>query len=291
MRLCHEPNITDRNETVILMKEKILFILLLFISISHSVMAQGDLLIFPKRIAFKGIQNRTQNINLTNIGKDTATYKLSYNQIKMDEDGKFNPIVEPELNQRFASPYLRFYPRVVTLAPNESQTVKIQLIKTDELLEGEYRSHLYFRSVAKNRVLGQDDSTLKSNGLNINLTPVYGITIATIITIGETTSAVHLTNLLFSKSQDGISTLSLDFNLSGTRSCYGDIQVNYISPEGITTSAANIKGFAVYTPGNLRRTKIKLRTDPKTDFSKGQLQVVYSDQEIGTKYAEANLQL
>lgn len=283
--------ISELNETVIPMKEKILLILLLLISISHSVIAQGDLLIFPKRIAFEGIQIKTQNINLTNIGKDTATYKLSYNQIKMDEDGKFIPIEEPELNQRFASPYLRFYPRIVTLAPHESQTVKIQLIRTDELQQGEYRSHLYFRSVPKNSVLGEGDPVHKSAGLSINLTPVYGISIANIITIGATESAVQLTNMLFSKSQDGTPTLSLDFNRSGIGSCYGDIQVNYLSPEGTISSVATIKGFAIYTPGNLRRAKIKLRTDPKTTYSKGQLQVIFSTQEPGLKYAEASLQL
>jgi hypothetical protein len=278
------------NETMISMKEKILLILLLFLSISHSVMAQGDLLIFPKRITFEGIQNRTQNINLTNIGKDTATYKLSYNQIKMDQDGKFISIEEPESDQHFASPYLRFYPRMITLAPNESQIVKIQLIKTNELQQGEYRSHLYFRAVPKNKVLDKDP-THKSDGLSINLTPVYGLSIANIITIGEANTTVLLSNLLFSKSQDGISTLSLDFNRSGNRSCYGDIQVNHISPEGITTSAATIKGFAVYTPGNLRRTTIKLSTTTKTDYTKGQLQVIYSAQEPSIKYAEATLRL
>jgi hypothetical protein len=273
------------------MKEKISLILLLFLSISHSTKAQGDLLIFPKRIAFEGIQNRTQNINLTNIGKDTATYKLSYNQIKMDQDGKFISIEEPESDQHFASPYLRFYPRMITLAPNESQIVKIQLIKTNELQQGEYRSHLYFRAVPKNKDLEKEDSINKSNGLSINLIPVYGLSIANIITIGEATTTVQLSNLLFSKSQDDIATLSLDFNRSGNRSCYGDIQVNHISPEGITTSAATIKGFAVYTPGNLRRTSIKLSTSTKTDYTKGQLQIIYSAQEPSSKYAEAILRL
>jgi hypothetical protein len=273
------------------MKEKILLILFLFLCISHSVKAQGDLLIFPKRVVFEGIQNRTQNINLTNIGKDSATYKLSYIQIKMDQDGKFIPIEEPGPDQHFASPYLRFYPRMITLAPKESQTVKIQLIKTNEMLEGEYRSHLYFRAVPKNYVLEKEGPAHKSDGLSINLTPVYGLSIANIITIGETNMAVQLSNLLFSKSEDGVPTLSLDFIRSGNMSCYGDIQVNHISSEGITTSVATVKGFAVYTPENLRRTKIKLNPIPETDYTKGQLQVIYTPQIKGIKYAEATLRL
>ncbi|WKL43878.1 molecular chaperone [Flavobacterium sp. ZE23DGlu08] len=272
------------------MKEKIILLLLLFLPFAGPLMAQGDLMIFPKRIVFEGIQNRTQNINLSNVGKDTATYKLSYSEIKMDQDGKFIAIEEPETDQHFASPYLRFYPRMVTLAPNESQTVKIQLIKTDELQQGEYRSHLYFRAVPKNKVLEKEDPAHKPEGLSISITPVFGISIANVITIGESTTAVTLSNLVVERSEDGI-TLSLDFNRNGNRSCYGDIQVNHISAAGITTSAASVKGFAVYTPGILRRTKMKLSTVQKTDYTKGQLQVIYSAQDKGKKYAEATLRL
>lgn len=272
------------------MKDKFLRLLLLFLPLTAPLMAQGDLMIFPKRIAFHGIQNRVQNINLSNVGKDTATYKLSYSEIKMDQDGKFIAIEEPEPDQRFASPYLRFYPRMITLAPNESQTVKIQLIKTNELQQGEYRSHLYFRAVPKNKVLRNEVPDHKPEGLSISITPVFGISIANIITIGESTTAVTLSNLAVQQSEEGI-TLSLDFNRSGNTSCYGDIQVNHISSEGITTSAATVKGIAVYAPGNLRRTKIKLTTDQKIDYTKGQLQVIYSAQDKGMKYAEATLHL
>jgi hypothetical protein len=272
------------------MKEKISLLLLLFLSFSCPIIAQGNLMIFPKRISFDGIQNRMQIINLSNVGKDTATYKMSYNQIKMDENGKFISIEEPEPNQRFASPYLRFYPRTITLAPNGSQTVKIQLIKTNELQQGEYRSHLYFRAVPKNKVLGKEEPTHKPDGLNISLKPVFGISIANIITTGETYVAVTLSNLEIQHSEQEI-ILSLDFNRSGNSSCYGDIQVNHISATGNITSAATLKGFAVYAPGNLRRTKIQLITTANIDYTKGQLQVIYSTQDKSIKYAEASLRL
>lgn len=272
------------------MKDKFLLLLLLFLPFANSLMAQGDLMVFPKRITFEGIQNRVQDINLSNIGKDTATYKLSYSEIKMDEDGKFITIEAPEPDQRFASPHLRFYPRMITLAPNETQTVKIQLIKTNELQQGEYRSHLYFRAVPKTMVLKKEDPTSKPEGMSISITPVFGISVANIIIIGESTTAVSLSNLAVQQSEDGTS-LSLNFNRSGNRSCYGDIQVNHISPEGKTIPAAIVKGFAVYTPGNLRKTKIKLNTIPSVDYTKGKLQVVYSTQNQKTIYAEALLNL
>jgi hypothetical protein len=271
------------------MKDKFLLLLLLFLPFANSLMAQGDLMIFPKRITFEGIQNRVQNINLSNTSKDTATYKLSYSEIKMDEDGKFIAIEAPEPDQHFASPHLRFYPRMITLAPNESQTVKIQLIKTNELQQGEYRSHLYFRAVPKTKVLGKE-ATLKQEGMSISIKPVFGISIANVIIIGESTTTVTLSNLAVQQSVDG-SSLSLDFNRSGNRSCYGEIHVNHISPEGKITPAATIKGFAVYTPGNLRKTKIKLNTLPSVDYTKGKLQITYTTPNQVSTYAEAFLNL
>jgi hypothetical protein len=272
------------------MTKKSILILILFLFFSLSSLAQGDLMVFPKRIVFDGIQSRVQNLNLSNTGKDTATYRLTYNQIQMDEDGNFNTIEEPEKNQNFASPYLRYYPRTITLAPNESQVVKIQLIKTGELKEGEYRSHLYFRAVPKTKLLKIETTaidSMKPKGLEIQLTPVYGISISNIITIGTATTSVTLSDLVLLPSQ----VLFLNITRSGNHSAYGELNVNHISPAGISTNVSLIKGYAVYAPGTLRRTKIKLNSIPNIDYTKGKLQVTYYTPDHVAVYAEAFLNL
>jgi hypothetical protein len=275
------------------MKEKIILTVALFLSFSYPLIAQGNLLIFPKRIVFEGVQNRVKTINLANIGKDTATYKLSYNQIRMGIDGSFNPIKTPELDQKFASPNLRFYPRRITLAPNESQTVKIQLIKTNELKQGEYRSHLYFRGVPRASLLKKEDlnDAQKTKKISVNLTPVFGLSIANIITIGENTTKVQLTNLKVEATKDKGTILSLDFNRQGHQSAYGTIEVSYISTEGLKQKIALIKGFAIYSPGTLRQSKIVLENRPQIDYSKGALQVRFTSLDGLTLYAKANLAL
>ena len=272
------------------MTKKSILILILFFNFSIPLLAQGDLMVFPKRIVFDGIQSRVQNVNLSNTGKDSTTYRLSYNQIQMDEDGKFNQIEQPEENQKFASPHLRYYPRTITLAPNESQVVKIQLIKTSELKEGEYRSHLYFRAVPKTKLLENKTiamDTIKQKGLNILLTPVYGISIANIITIGAATTAVTLSDLVLVPTQ----VLSLNIYRSGNQSAYGELNVNHISPAGIITNVGLIKGYAVYAPGTLRRTKIQLSNIPNIDYTRGKLQVTYYTPDHVAVYAEAFLNL
>ena len=129
--------------------------------------------------------------------------------------------------------------------------------------------------------------TIQPKGLDIQLTPVYGISIANIITIGTSTTAVNLSNLALLPSQ----ILSLDINRTGNQSAYGELNINYISPEGISTNVGLIKGYAVYAPGNLRRTKIKLKTFPTVDYTKGKLQITYTTPNQVATYAEAFLNL
>ena len=119
----------------------------------YDVSAQGNLLITPRRVVFEG-NKRSFDLNLANIGSDTATYSISIVQIRMKEDGGFETITQPDPGQQFADRFIRFFPRSVTLGPNESQVVKVQLTKTNELTPGEYRSHFYFRAVPKMQPLG-----------------------------------------------------------------------------------------------------------------------------------------
>lgn len=121
--------------------------------------AQGDLLITPKRIIFDGAK-KYEEINLANIGTDTATYMITWVQFKMNDDGKFIQLSEQDSTLNFADKNIRYFPRTVTLGPKEAQSVKLQLIKKNELAPGEYRSHLYFRSMNQ-KVLGEENQKKK----------------------------------------------------------------------------------------------------------------------------------
>ena len=50
---------------------------------STEVKAQGDLLLYPKRIVFDG-STRSQTLSLVNNGSDTARYVISVVQIRME---------------------------------------------------------------------------------------------------------------------------------------------------------------------------------------------------------------
>ena len=107
----------------LLISQSIVIVCMLWVGCAH-LWAQGDLLIFPKRVVFEGKKN-VEQLTLANTGKDTATYNISFLEYRMTEEGQFEALIEPDSGQNFATSYLRVFPRKVVLAPNESQTVKV----------------------------------------------------------------------------------------------------------------------------------------------------------------------
>ena len=238
-------------------------------------MAQGDLLIYPKRITFEG-SGRTQQINLSNNGKDTARYVISVIQIRMKEDGSFETINQPDSGQHFADKYFRFFPRSVVLAPNEAQAIKIQLVNTNALQTGEYRSHIYFRAEPEKEPLGEEKAN-KDSSISIRLTSVFGISIPVIIRVGQSTMNISLSKFSFQLEKDTVSVLTMDLNRMGNMSVYGDISVDHISANGKVTRVALAKGLAVYTPNALRHFRLLLDKNPDVDYHTGSLHIVFTD--------------
>lgn len=250
------------------------FIALTFL-IPFNTLAQGNLLVTPRRVVFDG-SKRTITLNLANIGKDTATYSISLVQIRMTEEGAFETITEPDPGQNFASKNLRYFPRSVTLPPNEAQVVKVQLIKLNQLSPGEYRSHFYFRSVPKVNPLGEEQAVVDTTAISVQLTPVFGITIPVIIRKGESNTKITLSDLSLKISEDNIPTFNLQFNRTGNFSVYGDLTVDYISPKGIISRVGLANGIAVYTPNTARRFSLRLNNSDGIDFGTGKLKVSFS---------------
>jgi hypothetical protein len=267
----------------------LLFLLQGFFSLT--VPAQGNLLVMPRRVVFEG-GKRSDELNLGNIGKDTATFVISMIHIRMKEDGSFEQISQPDSGQLFADNFIRFFPRRVTLAPNESQVIKVQLVKSNELQPGEYRSHLYFRAIQKEKPLGEAE-TAKDSGIKISIVPVFGISIPTIIRSGTSTSTVQVSAAELQVAPDSTPNLKLTFLRTGNMSVYGDIAVDHIAPDGKTTSVSVVKGLAIYTPNEKRRVHLLLDKTKQVNYHTGRLHITYTEKSMNkqTLLAESDLML
>jgi hypothetical protein len=290
-RSIHFSRFVQSDESHSLLILLVLFSVFLFSS-GIDGQAQGNLLITPRRVVFEGTK-RSIDLNLANAGRDTATYAISLIQIRMKEDGGFETITEPDPDQKFADRNIRFFPRSVTLGPNEAQVVKVQVVRTNELTAGEYRSHFYFRSVPKIKALGEEEAVKDSTSISVKLTPIFGITIPVIIRVGESTANITLSDLSFAMIKDTIPSIGMVLHRTGNMSVYGDLAVDYISSQGSIIHVGNANGVAVYTPNNTRQFHFNLNKVEGVDFKTGKIKVTYSapSDVKPLKIAEAELAL
>ena len=271
-----------------LTKRLLLILVLAGISSIRSI-AQGNLLLTPQRVVFEG-SKRIEDLNLANIGKDTARYLVSLMNLRMTEDGGFEEITQPDTGQNFADKWVRYFPHSVILGPGESQAVKIQLTRPAGMMPGEYRSHIYFRAIPDEQPLGQKDSVPDSS-ISVRLIPIFGISIPVIIRIGENTTQTTLSDLSLEMGKDTVPVLSMAFHRTGSMSVYGDIFVDHVQEGKKTVRVGMIRGVAVYTPNTLRRFRMPLQNIPGINYRSGKLHVVYttsSDHKPAT-IAEADL--
>ena len=263
--------------------KKIVFLTLILIpAFSINVLAQCNLLITPMRVVFDGAK-QNQELSLVNIGKDTATFSISLMQYNMNEDGNLVKIERIEEMQRSAVPYLRIFPRQVTLAPGEPQVIMLQFRRSADMSANEYHSHLYFRAEKNNDPLGFKKPDQDTTQLSIQLTPLYGLCIPIIIRTNEAKVSTTLTNLKLESQEESSHYLKLTINRAGNVSTYGDIIVDYIPLQGKEVQIAAIRGVGVYTDITKRNITIKLNNPTSTTLTKGKLKIRYITNEENKK--------
>ncbi|MEC3966258.1 hypothetical protein [Flagellimonas halotolerans] len=279
-----------RNFTTGRFKPFPLFLLVAFTS--SSICAQGDLLVFPKRIVFDGSLQKVKTLHISNIGTDTTTYRISHIEMEMVSDGRLVELDTLEASHNLASKFLRVFPRRVTLSPGESQVVKIQMVNGNSLEKGEYRSHLYFRPVLEPQNPDRDQTGEPvTDQIKIKLNYVYGISIANIIRIGKPEIKVSIDSLELKNLQKDRFTLTMAFRRSGNVSSYGSIVMEYIPLKGSPVLLNTIKGFAIYTPGNLRYATFDINIPEDIHLGQGHIRVTYLEDGSKRIYAQQTLNL
>ena len=242
----------------------------------------GDLLVAPTRVVFDG-RKRSAELNLANIGQARATYRVSLVRMEMDEIGAFKERPFDPGAEGLQSLF-RFSPREVTLEPQESQTVRIQVRKPAELPTGEYRLHMVFRAVppASAPAPAQTDG---AKGISIKLIPVYGIAIPLIVRHGEMSAKVSITGLVLDAAAH---TLRFQLERNGNQSVYGDLHATLLSASGAPVPFAEATGLAVYTPNVSRHVTMALPFIQPLPAG-GRIRITYTlpPQEGGTLLAES----
>src|SRR5579872_3945476 len=97
----------------------------------------GDLLVAPTRLVLDG--RRGAEIILNNIGDEPATYRVSVEFRRMNENGDLVDVMTPSEADKKAEDMIVYAPRKVMLAPHEPQAIRIAARPPQGLPDGEYR--------------------------------------------------------------------------------------------------------------------------------------------------------
>ena len=264
-----------------------------FLFTSLDVSALGQLMVSPTRIVFEG-NERSKQINLINNGSEAGKFRISFVRKKMTSDGRFE-VVEEGVPGKYSDEMVRFSPRQVTLAPGQSQTVRLMLRKKKGTADGEYRSHMLFQSLPDAGASDVNElADNKSGELSIKLVPVVGISIPVIVRQGSLDVEINLSEFEIKQSNTvkAQSILSLKLNRKGNKSAYGDFRVSFTPKGGTPVIVGQVNGVAIYTSIDSRALDIKLQVPDSFNLSNGELHVIYlepgEDKESGV-IAESRL--
>lgn len=212
----------------------------------------GDLLVAPTRIVLDG--RKGAEIILNNIGEEPATYRVSIEFRRMNEDGMLADVAEPSAEEKAAEDMIVYAPRRVTLAPHQPQSIRIAARAPQGLADGEYRVHMLFRAIppATPVVAAAAASADTAKGVHFQLIPVYGVTIPVIVRLGNLQATADIANVRLDKAA-GKSVVDLDLDRSGTRSTFGEVRV---LKAGVRNPIAVQKAVAVYKEIGVRHISV-----------------------------------
>lgn len=228
---------------------------------------------------------RSAEIYVINSGNAEGRYRLSFSHMDMDAFGNLTtrPAGQRAMGELFADDMLRFSPHEMTLAPGESQVVRVQLKLPADLPEGEYRAHLSAVTLPPD---GGVSAHAAQGQFSVKLHPAFGISIPVIIRKGHLSATAALDHAQLSTA--GARSLLVDLERQGNASIYGDFEVRFAPKSGKALDAGQMKGVAVYTPNPLRHVQIPLAPQA---VGAGTFQIRFVDPETRATLAETRLEV
>lgn len=242
----------------------------------------GDLMILPVRVVLEG-RTRASEVMLKNAGSAPATYRISLQEMLMTPDGQLQERTKGP-GELTAADVIRFSPRQVELAPGETQIVRIQVRKPEDLPAGEYRSHMVFQGVPPAEPPAAADANPVKKDISISIQPIYGISIPIIVRHGETTASITMGNIEFhpAPSDQYLPFVSLELQRRGNRSVLGDMEVVVESGGSIKrgTVIGQNKGIAIYSNLAVRKVMIPFRGEKNSKLKGCKLKLTYTPRDM-----------
>lgn len=269
------------------------FLLLMAIATVFTSQAQLQGILFSEyRMILNN--NNIASLQLNNPTNDTRTYSLSFMDKQFDQNGTISNVPDSVKLAYSLKPYLRVFPRVITLAPGESQEVQIQLRVPASASDGEYRSYLHFLPLESNA--NADADTAKVSGMRLDIKFRIGAALPLFYRKNTVLKEVDINNVNLAK-RDSATILNFDITRNGTCSTYGYIVVSGMS-QGKPLVIMETSGNVLYTEQTLRKVEMPISIEKidRTPEGKVPLTITYYNSEDKTnlknnKYATKTVDL
>ncbi|MDH3342793.1 MAG: fimbria/pilus periplasmic chaperone [Gammaproteobacteria bacterium] len=272
--------------------------LLMLVLLASPVLANAaaTLLVTPTRIVFEE-RMRTAQVTLMNNGTEQGDFRISFINQNMTDSGQFEAVKADEKGL-YTDSMVRYSPRQVSLAPGQSQVIRLMLRKPRDMVDGEYRSHLLFQSIPKASKSSIESAVdKKPEGITVEITPIVGISIPVIVRHGKLHSELKLDNarIIPGDEANPVSSIAVDMHRSGNQSIYGDFRAILTPNDGsepVIIALAN--GIAIYATKAFRQFSVPIRAPEGTSLEDGKIRIIFlepgKDEKTGL-IAETNLSL
>jgi len=212
-----------------------------------SLHAEASLFIYPTLVMFERNVSSAE-VTISNRGDEAGTFEIDWAHMSMTEEGGLVSHSEPV--SWAVQPFVRYSPRRVTLAPSESQVIKIALRRDGSTAEGEYYSHMRVITINSEAPgIGTGDESEDVPGVNITARTAIAIPVVWRNSGAEPDAEIESVSV----ADDGIELAVLR---NGPLSVRGFVHVVDIADDGMITTFVEPMPLVIYPTADRRHVAV-----------------------------------
>ncbi len=228
------------------------------------------LFIHPTLVMFEG-NTRSATITLANRGDETGTFEMSWTDMSMTADGGLMKLESPAAWS--IESYVRYSPRRVTLAPLESQVIRIAVRRGLDVPEGEYFSHFRVLTLNSEDPFAAEANADEPTGAAVTIEARSAVAIPIIWRNSRESSSASIEAVRIDQDTNQ---LSVDVRRHGPLSVRGFLHVVETAADGARSSLAEPMALVIYPNLDARTMTIELNDGVTAGSLKRGTEVYYS---------------
>lgn len=230
-------------------------------------------LVTPTRAACGGAE---RSVTVTVMNRDTQAhvFRLELENRRVTADGALEPLTDPTPEDRTATNLIRLSTRQLTLGAQASGVVRVLCRAPANAEPGEYRSHLVVRQLPD--IEPEPQLVPEFEGVSIQITPIYGISMPIMVRSGATSARVSLVSAI----QVRADLIQVSIASEGNRSAFVNIKVMRAGDRA-GEPVIEARGVPLYLPMTRRDFELPLNEAQRAAIARGARVALQQVDELG----------